>query len=214
MTAPQSPIADDNDNEAPALLTLGSRNPFLCLDHSTPTDPFNTEGPDYEWNTLVQIDRDILRSEQVEAWELRRADIETRTDWQHRGEQGGHGLLPHHQQRSSLPLRRSQPMETYGKSLCQSQLGAIPLPPWLPTPGLTGMNRGRALNPPRQTRLPCVETGRATPLGGQPVRHSPTTGIPSSPGYRPKDADWEGPPAISRLAPLIPTPLDITWGQQ
>ncbi len=54
------------------------------LDHSTATDPFNVEGPDYEWNSLVQIDREILGPERVEAWELRRADVETRTDWQHR----------------------------------------------------------------------------------------------------------------------------------
>ncbi len=26
-----------------------------CLDHSAPTDPFNAEGPDYEWNALIQI---------------------------------------------------------------------------------------------------------------------------------------------------------------
>ncbi len=35
------------------------------------TDPFNWEGPDYEWNALEQIDRDILGPERVEAWELR-----------------------------------------------------------------------------------------------------------------------------------------------
>ncbi len=40
------------------------------LDHSSQTDPFNAEGPDYEWNTLKQIDRDILSPERVEAWEL------------------------------------------------------------------------------------------------------------------------------------------------
>ncbi len=55
------------------------------LDHSSTTNPFNTEGPDYEWNTLEQIDQEILGPEQVEAWELRRADVEARTDWQHRG---------------------------------------------------------------------------------------------------------------------------------
>ncbi len=55
------------------------------LDHSGTTDPFNAEGPDYEWNALEQIDRDILGPEQVKAWELRRADVEARTNWQHRG---------------------------------------------------------------------------------------------------------------------------------
>ncbi len=55
------------------------------LDHSGTTDTFNTEGPDYEWNALEQIDQDILGPERVEAWELRQADIEARTAWQHRG---------------------------------------------------------------------------------------------------------------------------------
>ncbi len=41
------------------------------LDHSSTTDPFNIEGPNYEWNALEQIDRDILSPEQVKAWELR-----------------------------------------------------------------------------------------------------------------------------------------------
>ncbi len=34
-------------------------------------DPFNWQRPDWEWNALEQIDRDILGPEQVEAWELR-----------------------------------------------------------------------------------------------------------------------------------------------
>ncbi len=34
---------------------------------------------------LKQIDRDILGPERVEAWELRRSDVEARTSWQHRG---------------------------------------------------------------------------------------------------------------------------------
>ncbi len=55
------------------------------LNHSTATDPFNAEGPDYEWNTLVQINREILGPERVEAWELRQTDVKARTDWQHRG---------------------------------------------------------------------------------------------------------------------------------
>ncbi len=55
------------------------------LDHRDPTDPFNWEGPDWEWNSLEQIDREILRPETVEAWELQRADVEARTSWQHAG---------------------------------------------------------------------------------------------------------------------------------
>ncbi len=55
------------------------------LDHSGETDPFNWEGPDWEWNSLEQIDRVILGPETIEAWELRRADVEARTSWQHSG---------------------------------------------------------------------------------------------------------------------------------
>ncbi len=54
-------------------------------DHLSPTDPFNWAGPDWEWNTLAEIDRAILGPERAEAWELRRADVEARTSWQHRG---------------------------------------------------------------------------------------------------------------------------------
>ncbi len=55
------------------------------LDHSQHTDPFNWQGPDWEWNNLEQIDWDILGPERVKAWELRRADIEARTSWFHAG---------------------------------------------------------------------------------------------------------------------------------
>ena len=48
-------------------------------------DPFNWEGPDYKWNELEEIDQDILGPERVEAWELRRADVEARTSWHHAG---------------------------------------------------------------------------------------------------------------------------------
>ncbi len=43
------------------------------------------DGPDYEWNSLEQIDWDILGPERVDAWELRRADVEARTVWPHQG---------------------------------------------------------------------------------------------------------------------------------
>ncbi len=55
------------------------------LDHSGLTDPFNWEGPNYEWNELEEIDREILGPERVEAWELRWADVEARTSRQHAG---------------------------------------------------------------------------------------------------------------------------------
>ncbi|PBL04535.1 hypothetical protein ARMGADRAFT_1070980 [Armillaria gallica] len=41
--------------------------------------PFNPRGRDYEWNQLAQVDRDILGPYAVEAWELRRADVEAHT---------------------------------------------------------------------------------------------------------------------------------------
>ncbi|PBK85105.1 hypothetical protein ARMGADRAFT_1036601 [Armillaria gallica] len=41
--------------------------------------PFNARGGDYEWNQLKQVDRDILGPYAVEAWELRRADVEACT---------------------------------------------------------------------------------------------------------------------------------------
>ncbi len=55
------------------------------LDHRDDTDPLNWEGPDSEWNSLEQIDREILGPETTEAWELRRLNVEARTLWQHAG---------------------------------------------------------------------------------------------------------------------------------
>ncbi len=55
------------------------------LDHSGYTDPFNWAGPNYKWNVLAEVDERLLGPEHVEAWELRRADVEARTSWQHAG---------------------------------------------------------------------------------------------------------------------------------
>ncbi len=87
MTAPTSLIGEDNDNEEMMPLALRSRNPFLASIIAHQQIPSTRGGPDYEWNELVQIDREILGPEQVEAWEIRRADMEARTSWQHRGSQ-------------------------------------------------------------------------------------------------------------------------------
>ncbi|KAK0224862.1 hypothetical protein EDD85DRAFT_959125 [Armillaria nabsnona] len=57
-------------------------NPDL-IPRRTATDPFNPRGLDYEWNELEQIDRDILGPHRVNAWELRRVDVEARTLWPH-----------------------------------------------------------------------------------------------------------------------------------
>ncbi len=48
--------------------------------HRSANDPFNSHRLDYEWNKLKPIDQKILGPHQVTAWELRRADVEARTD--------------------------------------------------------------------------------------------------------------------------------------
>ncbi len=45
VTAPQSPIEDDNDNEAPMLLVLSSRNPFLASIIAQQLTPSMWRGP-------------------------------------------------------------------------------------------------------------------------------------------------------------------------
>ncbi len=83
VTAPQSPINDNDDNGAATPAGARIEEPLPRLDHSGSTDPFNWEGPDYEWNSLEEIDERILGPERVEAWELRRADVEARTGRHH-----------------------------------------------------------------------------------------------------------------------------------
>ncbi len=80
-----SPIKDDDDNEAPAPLVLGSRNPFLALITARRQTLSTGKGLTSSGTPLEQIDQDMLGPEQVEAWELRRADVEARTSWHHAG---------------------------------------------------------------------------------------------------------------------------------
>ncbi len=63
-----SDSSNESDQERRRQRGTDAAGPMLaesvpCLDHSSATDPFNVEGPDFEWNTLAQIDRDILGPE-------------------------------------------------------------------------------------------------------------------------------------------------------
>ncbi len=51
---------------------------LLTLDIRGEEDPFNVDGPDFEWPGLDDVDRDILGAARVTAWEFRRRDVEDR----------------------------------------------------------------------------------------------------------------------------------------
>ncbi len=46
--------------------------------HRGEEDPFNVDGPDYEWPGLDDVDRDIMGITRATAWEFRRRDVEDR----------------------------------------------------------------------------------------------------------------------------------------
>ncbi|SJL04215.1 uncharacterized protein ARMOST_07576 [Armillaria ostoyae] len=48
----------------------------LAFTYQNATDPLNLDGPNFEWNELTQIDREILGPHRSTAWELRRRDVE------------------------------------------------------------------------------------------------------------------------------------------
>ncbi len=185
MTAPMSPIEGDNNNEAPTPLALGSRNPFLAsiiAQRQTPStwrDP-TTSGTLSNRSTkrsLVQnelshgsFDEQMSRPEQT-------------------GSIGGHGRTWN---TSSQPVGEppsiSVPPQT-GNSWQESTpiaTGSYTAPTLVDNAQIYGHEQRRSTDSSRETPLPRMETGRVTPLGGQPVRHSPTTGTPSSQGIDPK----------------------------
>ncbi len=51
---------------------------LLTLETRGEEDPFNVDGPDFEWPELDEVDRDILGAARVTAWEFRRRDVEDR----------------------------------------------------------------------------------------------------------------------------------------
>ncbi len=55
-----------------------SSRELLTLEHRGEEDPFNVDGPDYEWPELEEIDRDIMGAARATAWEFRRNDVKSR----------------------------------------------------------------------------------------------------------------------------------------
>ncbi len=51
---------------------------LLTLDVRGEEDPFNVDGPDFEWPEPDEVDRDILGAARLTAWEFRRRDVEDR----------------------------------------------------------------------------------------------------------------------------------------
>ncbi len=64
-------------NESDAEDQRTSRE-ILGLELRGEEDPFNVDGPDFEWPELDDVDREIMGAARVTAWEFRRRDVETR----------------------------------------------------------------------------------------------------------------------------------------
>ncbi len=52
---------------------------LLLLETRGEEDPFNVDGPDFEWPELAPADREIMGATRATAWEFRRRDVEDRT---------------------------------------------------------------------------------------------------------------------------------------
>ncbi len=52
---------------------------LLLLKTRGEEDPFNVDGPDFEWPEFAEVDREIMGITRATAWEFRRRDVEDRT---------------------------------------------------------------------------------------------------------------------------------------
>ncbi len=77
---------------------------LLGLEHRGEEDPFNVDGPDFEWPELAPIDREIMGQAQVTAWEFRRRDVKDRTT--------NHLPGPREPMSLYLALDRGEPLDT------------------------------------------------------------------------------------------------------
>ncbi len=70
LTTDTRPDPDDDDQRTPRELLLETRGE---------EDPFNVNGPDFEWPELSPVDREIMGITRATAWEFRQRDVEDRT---------------------------------------------------------------------------------------------------------------------------------------
>ncbi len=72
--------------DVPEDVTTNESNPvdertsreLLNLEGRGEEDPFNVDGPDFEWPELDEVDRNEMGAARVTAWEFRRRDVEER----------------------------------------------------------------------------------------------------------------------------------------
>ncbi len=68
----------DVTTDEPDTIDERTSRELLALDHRGEEDPFNVDGPDFEWPELDEVDRDIMGAARSTAWEFRRRDVEDR----------------------------------------------------------------------------------------------------------------------------------------
>ncbi len=64
-------IDPEEDRQSPQEL--------LGIEHRGEEDPFNADGPDFEWPELAPVDCEILGFTRAHAWDAQRRDVEERT---------------------------------------------------------------------------------------------------------------------------------------
>ncbi len=71
-------VPDDIPADEPGTEDQRSSRDLLTLDVRGEEDPFNVDGPDFEWPELDEVDRELMGAARVSAWEFRRRDVEDR----------------------------------------------------------------------------------------------------------------------------------------
>ncbi len=73
---PDVPV--DVTTDEPEPIDERTSRELLTLELRGQEDPFNVDGPDFEWPELDEVDRNDMGAARVTAWEFRRRDVEDR----------------------------------------------------------------------------------------------------------------------------------------
>ncbi len=101
---------------------------LLGLEHREEEDPFNADGPNFEWPELAPVDREILGFARAYAWDIQQRDIEERTT--------DHLPSPREPMDLYLAINRGEPLDAPGAAPFEERLVAnTGRTIWDPAPG-------------------------------------------------------------------------------
>ncbi len=190
VTAPQSPIDDDDDSEAATPLALGSRNPFLASIIAATWTPSTGRGPTTSGTSSRRSTRELLGPERVEAWELRQADVEARTSRHHPNtrEDMAYYLATHR----GAPFHFGEPSsaELVARAYANRNRELFRTHPRPTTPRPTRANPGGGKHPQRTARDPRTPTRRGD--SGERITRTDFQYNWESvyPGFHPEETGW------------------------